>query len=84
MGNLSGNPVFAWTSDDYKVSATMQDYFANFVKTGNPNGTGLPNWPEGKIAPDGRVMRMRLDVQSAAEPELHRDRYLFLEKFYAR
>src|SRR5206468_3664581 len=46
MGNLSTNKVFAWTPDDYTVSKTIQNYFANFIKTGNPNGAGLPQWPE--------------------------------------
>ena len=45
MGNLATNKVFAWTADDNKVSEVMQGYFANFVKTGNPNGAGLPKWP---------------------------------------
>ncbi|MBD0259965.1 MAG: carboxylesterase family protein, partial [Cytophagales bacterium] len=30
MGNLGTNKVYAWTPDDYKVSETMQQYFANF------------------------------------------------------
>jgi para-nitrobenzyl esterase len=83
LGNLASNKVYAWTPDDFKVSATMQGYFANFVKTGDPNGTGLPTWPVGTAAPDGRVTRMRLDVESRAEPE-PRARFLFLDQFYAQ
>ncbi|MEP7110111.1 MAG: carboxylesterase family protein, partial [Ferruginibacter sp.] len=45
MGNLNLVKEYAWTDDDYKVSATMQNYFANFIKNGNPNGKDLPNWP---------------------------------------
>jgi len=78
MGNLPLNAVFAWTPEDYVVSTTMMTYFANFVKTGDPNGGGLPAWPMGKPDAKGTVMRMRLDVQSAAEPE-PRARYLFLQ-----
>jgi len=45
LGNLDGNPVYAWTPADRTVSRLAQAYFANFIKTGNPNGTGLPRWP---------------------------------------
>jgi para-nitrobenzyl esterase len=78
MGNLAGNKVYAWTADDYKVSETMQQYFANFIKTGNPNGAGLPQWPV--TTPNGPAQVMHLDVTSAAKPEQHRERYLLLEK----
>jgi para-nitrobenzyl esterase len=44
LGNLATNKVYAWTPDDYQLSETMQTYFVNFVKTGNPNGAGLANW----------------------------------------
>jgi para-nitrobenzyl esterase len=81
MGNLPVNKVFAWTPDDYKVSSTLQDYFANFIKTGNPNGAGLPNWPVGSVDGGGQVQRMRIDVTSGAEPE-PRARYLFLDEVY--
>ena len=80
MGNLSTNKVFAWTPDDYKVSELMQGYFANFIKTGDPNGSGLPAWP---AANHGDVVQvMHIDVQSRAEPERHRDRYVFLDRIY--
>jgi len=45
MGNLSTNLTYGWTSDDHKTSKDMQEYLANFIKTGNPNGGKLVNWP---------------------------------------
>jgi para-nitrobenzyl esterase len=64
MGNLAGNKVYAWTDDDRTLSAQMQDYFANFIKTGNPNGAGLPEWPQASAGKGSRLMK--LDVPSAA------------------
>src|SRR2546423_3922933 len=58
MGNLATNKVYAWTTDDYKVSELMEEYFANFVKRGDPNGAGLPNWPAVKSGAPVSVMRL--------------------------
>ncbi len=33
-----------WEEKDHRLSAQMNAYLANFVKTGNPNGEGLPEW----------------------------------------
>jgi para-nitrobenzyl esterase len=30
---------------DHQLAETMSSYWVNFVKSGNPNGTGLPEWP---------------------------------------
>ncbi len=78
LGNLATNKVYAWTDDDYKASKVMQGYFANFVKAGDPNGADLPKWP----AANGSdvVQFLRLDVETRAEPERHRDRYLFQDQ----
>ena len=77
LGNLATNKVYAWTPDDYKISKLMQAYFANFIKTGDPNGSGLPPWPA--VHASGPVQVMRLDVASQAEAEQHTERYSFLD-----
>jgi para-nitrobenzyl esterase len=78
MGNLATNTVYAWTEEDYQLSELMQAYYANFVKTGDPNGPSLPAWPPSNAGDTVQVMR--LDVESYAEPEQHRERYLFLDQ----
>lgn len=81
MGNLHLVTDYAWTPDDYKVSETMQNYFANFIKTGNPNGDKLPQWPAAKkddAAPDVMI----LDVESKAVKAKDDGRYRFLDKAY--
>ncbi|QEC68343.1 carboxylesterase family protein [Panacibacter ginsenosidivorans] len=81
MGNVYLVKDYAWTDDDYKVSATMEEYFANFIKTGNPNGKDLPNWPAAlKDAPDPDIMI--INVESKAVKATDDARYLFLDKAY--
>ena len=78
MGNLSRNTVYNWSADDYKVSTIMQDYFANFIKTGNPNGSGLPNWPA--LSNTNPVQFINIDVNTRLATEQNRERYLFMDK----
>ena len=81
LGNLTTNDVYAWTPDDYKVSKVMQDYFANFIRRGDPNGPGLPAWPAIVGAAGADAARyMRLDVEPRAEPDTTRARYLFHDR----
>jgi len=75
MGNLALNRVHAWTAEDFAVSKMIQDYFANFVRTGDPNGPGLPEWPRYEGG-----MRMVIDVATRAEPQRVRARYELLDR----
>jgi para-nitrobenzyl esterase len=78
LGNLATNLVYAWTDEDYAVSETMQAGYANFVKMGDPNGAGVPPWPAANGG--GEVWIMRWDVESRAEIERNRERYLFHDR----
>jgi para-nitrobenzyl esterase len=82
LGNLPGNDVYAWTDDDRRVSETMTNYFANFVKTGNPNGGKLPKWPA--IRKPDHAELMHLDVNTRAESDKTRPRYLLLDEIYSK
>jgi para-nitrobenzyl esterase len=82
LGNLAGNKVYAWTEDDYKVSHTMQEYFASFIKTGNPNSPGLPSWPAAKNGQPVQVMH--INVNTKAEPEKNRERYVLMDSFIGK
>jgi carboxylesterase type B len=64
-----------WRPEDRKVSELMANYWTNFAKTGNPNGSGLPVWPVYR-AQDGYQV-MHLGAQPKAGPDARRERYLF-------
>lgn len=81
MGNLDSNREYAWTIDDYKVSETMQNYFANFILNGNPNDNNLLEWPAAE-ADDATPPVMIIDVESKVIDAKDDDRYLFLDKAY--
>jgi para-nitrobenzyl esterase len=80
MGNLDLDNRYAWDADDRKVSEVMQSYFANFIKTGNPNGTGLPEWPA--YSAKTGYLRARIGVETKSEPEPDRARYQALDSIF--
>jgi para-nitrobenzyl esterase len=68
-----------WRPEDRRMAEIASSYWANFAKSGNPNGPGLPDWPA-YTGPDGTVMR--LAEQSGAGPDPRLVRYQMLNEFY--
>ena len=83
MGNLDTNEYYDWQEEDYAISKLFLSYYANFCKTGNPNGEGLPQWTA--ITKDNLdaapVMKIDVESKEVASPEREKA-YRTLEKFY--
>ena len=79
MGNLDTNKVFAWTKDDYAVSETFMKFSLNFIKTGNPNGTDLPQWKpvNGELTPPIMIIDLKSYLEISPYIE---ERYQLLDK----
>ena len=70
------------TDADRKVADTMSGYWVNFIKTGNPNGTGLAHWPTTTEAPG---MTMEVGDKNAPIPVAgSKDKFNFFEKYYTK
>ena len=81
MGNLDLVKEYAWTKDDYTVSETMMNFFANFIIKGNPNGDKLPEWPAAE-ASDTTPPVMIINVESKSAEATNDARYLLLDRMY--
>jgi len=83
MGTLDTNEYYDWQDEDYAISKLFLSYYANFCKTGNPNGEGLPQWTA--ITKDNidaaPVMIIDAESKEVASPEKE-NAYRTLEKFY--
>jgi para-nitrobenzyl esterase len=60
------------TKEDEAMAAIMNTYWANFARSGDPNGRGLPRWPEYSAGSDEwLVVRPKIEVvQKFRAPQL--------------
>lgn len=85
MGTLDTNEFYDWQPEDYAISRLFLSYYANFCKTGNPNGEGLPEWSSITKENCGAAPVMIIDVESKEVASAQKENaYRTLEKFYLR
>jgi para-nitrobenzyl esterase len=80
--NLKGMKDWAWEPADYRLADALSSYWTNFAKSGDPNGEGLSRWPSYKPGGSGEVMRLGFEIAPGLEEG--RERYEFLNTFYAK
>ena len=81
FGALDSIANVAWPTQDRTLSDQMMSYWANFARSGNPNGKGLPKWPAYNAASGDGVMH--LDTTIAAKKDAFRARYEALDALAA-
>ncbi len=73
-------PTVPWEPADLALSETMTSYWANFARTGDPNGPGLPPWP--RYTPDARKV-LHLDTEIRVSDDPFKARYEALDAHVA-
>jgi para-nitrobenzyl esterase len=67
-----------WTDTDYKLGDSMSSYWANFAKTGNPNGQGLLNWPVSK----GDTAQIMVFGDTLSQLSLSKEKVSLWQQYY--
>jgi len=66
-----------WKQSDMDVQELMSSYWINFVKTGNPNASGLPGW---KAYDKAAGTILEINAVTAAKPALYKNEFETMAK----
>jgi para-nitrobenzyl esterase len=69
------------TPEEKELANTMNTYWANFAKTGNPNGTGLPEWPIYNTQKE-EILDVELGGKAVGKPDPRKARLNVIEKAF--
>jgi len=72
-----------WEKADYQVADQISDYWVNFIKTGDPNGEGLPEWT---ASDSNKMVTQRLGTEIGPMPiagEKQTEFFIEMLLFYA-
>jgi para-nitrobenzyl esterase len=81
FNNPKGQPTQTWDDVDTKLAETMSSYWVNFITKGDPNGSGLPNWPQYRDF-NSKVMVLGNTPQAETAPPV--EKLKFFEAAYQR
>jgi para-nitrobenzyl esterase len=70
-----------WTNQDRKLADTLGGYWVNFMKTGDPNGEGLPQWP---AFTSKSAVTMELGDKLQPRPVAEKAKVEFWQKYLTR
>jgi carboxylesterase 2 len=81
FGNIPTFYNVTWTEQDYALQAQMSEYWANFIKTGNPNGDGLTEFP---ASGEGKQVMWLGDSTGASYLTTSSEKFQFVQDFFSQ
>lgn len=81
FGNLPEYYNYTWTEEDYQIQVIMGNYWANFIKNGNPNGDGLVEFPA--VSPNSTEIMWLGDSFGASPVADNASKIAAIEEFFS-